>query len=330
MDRTDLSKNIVRGFLAYERMLETNTDLHRRVQFWAFLQPSRQDIGDYRSYLGSVLSVAARINRRFSSGGWTPIRVEVEENMHKAIAAYKCFDVLLVNPIYDGMNLVAKEGPLCNTRHGVLVLSENAGAHEEIGDFALTVNPFDASSRSLPPWDPTASVTKPPFRLGARRGRDRCQDGLVSSGPPSRSLAVRGPFRGVSGHDHHTREFVRQVVSQGVRVHLTDLAEWHPVKLPPDACDLIGAEMLRSWMGESETVRPRAIRRPTRCPTPAPARAAAAASGTGGSGPAHREGEVAAASRRVSAGRFHFSSTSFSTEVWSKTSDRTKFRPRVR
>jgi trehalose 6-phosphate synthase len=63
--------------------------------------------------------------------------------MHKAIAAYKCYDVLLVNPIYDGMNLVAKEGPLCNTRNGVLVLSENAGAHEEIGDFALTVNPFD-------------------------------------------------------------------------------------------------------------------------------------------------------------------------------------------
>ena len=143
VDRTDLSKNIVRGFLAYERMLEMQTDLHRRVQFWAFLQPSRQDIGDYRSYLGSVLSVAARINRRFSAGGWTPIRVEVEENMHKAIAAYKCFDVLLVNPIYDGMNLVAKEGPLCNTRNGVLVLSENAGAHEEIGDFALTVNPFD-------------------------------------------------------------------------------------------------------------------------------------------------------------------------------------------
>ena len=118
VDRTDLSKNIVRGFLAYERMLETNTDLHRRVQFWAFLQPSRQDIGDYRSYLGSVLSVAARINRRFSSGGWTPIRVEVEDNMYKAIAAYKCFDVLLVNPIYDGMNLVAKEGPLCNSATG--------------------------------------------------------------------------------------------------------------------------------------------------------------------------------------------------------------------
>jgi trehalose 6-phosphate synthase len=143
VDRTDLSKNIVRGFLAYERMLERHRDLHRRVQFWAYLQPSRQDINDYRSYLGSVLSVAARINRRFSGGGWSPIRVEIEENMHKAIAAYKSFDVLLVNPIYDGMNLVAKEGPLFNTRDGVLILSENAGAHEELGDFALTVNPFD-------------------------------------------------------------------------------------------------------------------------------------------------------------------------------------------
>ncbi len=143
VDRTDLSKNIVRGFLAYERLLETHGDLRGRVQFWAFLQPSRQDIGDYRAYLGSVLSVAARINRRFSAGGWTPIRVEVEDNMSKAIAAYKSYDVLLVNPIYDGMNLVAKEGPVCNARNGVLVLSENAGAHEEIGDFAITVNPFD-------------------------------------------------------------------------------------------------------------------------------------------------------------------------------------------
>ncbi|MGI8848508.1 MAG: alpha,alpha-trehalose-phosphate synthase (UDP-forming) [Candidatus Dormibacteria bacterium] len=143
VDRTDLSKNIVRGFLAYERMLERHTDLHHRVQFWAFLQPSRQDIGDYRAYLGNVLSVAARINRTFSSGGWTPIRVEIEDDMHKAIAGYRNFDVLLVNPIYDGMNLVAKEGMLCNTRNGVLVLSENAGVHEEIGEFALTVNPFD-------------------------------------------------------------------------------------------------------------------------------------------------------------------------------------------
>ena len=143
VDRTDLSKNIVRGFLAYERMLEDHHELHGRVQFWAYLQPSRQDIDDYRAYLGSVLSVAARINRKFSRGGWTPIRVEVDDVMARALAGYRQFDVLLVNPIYDGMNLVAKEGVLCNQHEGVLVLSENAGSHEELGDFALSVNPFD-------------------------------------------------------------------------------------------------------------------------------------------------------------------------------------------
>ena len=89
------------------------------------------------------LGVAARINREFSRGGWTPIRVEIDDNMERAIAGYRNFDVLLVNPIYDGMNLVAKEGPLVNKRDGVLVLSENAGSHEELGDYAITVNPFD-------------------------------------------------------------------------------------------------------------------------------------------------------------------------------------------
>ena len=143
VDRTDLSKNIVRGFLAYERMLQAHPELHGTVVFWAFLQPSRQDIDDYRAYLGSVLSVAARINRAYSRGGWTPIRVEIDDNMDRAIAGYRNYDVLLVNPIYDGMNLVAKEGPMCNRKDGVLVLSENAGSHEELGDFALTVNPFD-------------------------------------------------------------------------------------------------------------------------------------------------------------------------------------------
>jgi trehalose 6-phosphate synthase len=143
VDRTDLSKNIVRGFLAYERMLEAHRELHGDVQFWAFLQESRQDIDDYRAYLGSIVGVCARINRRFGARGWMPIRLEIEENFHKAVAAYKSYDVLLVNPIYDGMNLVAKEGPLCNRRNGVLVLSENAGSHAELGELAVTVNPFD-------------------------------------------------------------------------------------------------------------------------------------------------------------------------------------------
>jgi len=165
VDRTDLSKNIVRGFLAYERLLVAHPELHGDVLFWAYLQPSRQDIDDYRAYLGHVLSVAARINRKFSRGGWTPIRVEVEDNIDRAIAGYRNFDVLLVNPIYDGMNLVAKEGPLCNQRDGVLVLSENAGSHEELGDFALTVNPFDI--------DETAEAMYLGLMMDARQRRAR-------------------------------------------------------------------------------------------------------------------------------------------------------------
>jgi trehalose 6-phosphate synthase len=143
VDRTDLSKNISRGFIAYERMLEAHPELHGDVEFWAFLQESRQSIDDYRSYLGNVLATAARINRRFSRGGWVPIKVEIAENMYRAVAGYKEFDVMLVNPIYDGMNLVAKEGVICNRRKGVLVLSENAGSHEELGELAITINPFN-------------------------------------------------------------------------------------------------------------------------------------------------------------------------------------------
>ncbi len=143
VDRTDLSKNIVRGFLAYERLLEAHPELRGRVVFWALLQRSRQNVDAYRAYLGALVAATARVNRRFQSGSWLPIRLEVADNLHRAVAAYKNYDALLVNPIYDGMNLVAKEGVLCNERDGVLVLSENAGSYEELGPQALGINPFD-------------------------------------------------------------------------------------------------------------------------------------------------------------------------------------------
>jgi len=146
VDRTDPTKNIIRGFLAYERMLTNHPELMRRVQFWAFLQPSRQDVPAYREYLQRVRSTAVRINSELQQPGWQPIRLELRENLKRAVAAYKAFDVLLVNPIYDGMNLVAKEGMLLNTMDGVLVLSENAGAYEQLGKFALRVNPFDVDA----------------------------------------------------------------------------------------------------------------------------------------------------------------------------------------
>src|SRR5438105_8855915 len=146
VDRTDPSKNIVRGFLAYELMLRRHPELHRRVQFYAFLQPSRQDIATYREYLAAITRTAAPVNARFGQRGWSPIRLELADNMRRAVSIYRDFDVLLVNPIYDGMNLVAKEGMMVNERDGVLVLSENAGAHEELGEWCLTVNPFDVGA----------------------------------------------------------------------------------------------------------------------------------------------------------------------------------------
>ncbi len=146
VDRTDPSKNIVRGFLAYARLLRSHPELKRRVQFYAFLQPSRQDIAEYRAYLRSIRSTADRVNEEHGLPGWLPIRLELGENLRRAVAAYREFDVLLVNPIYDGMNLVAKEGMMVNQRDGMLVLSENAGAHEELGEWAVSVNPFDVDA----------------------------------------------------------------------------------------------------------------------------------------------------------------------------------------
>jgi trehalose 6-phosphate synthase len=148
VDRTDPSKNIVRGFRAYELLLEEHPELHGRVGMLALLDPSRQDIPEYSEYLGAVQRGARAVNDRFRTEGWLPLDVRIEDNFHQAVAAYKQFDVLLVNAIFDGMNLVAKEAPLVNTRDGVLVLSENAGAHDELGDWALTVNPFDVSGQA--------------------------------------------------------------------------------------------------------------------------------------------------------------------------------------
>jgi trehalose 6-phosphate synthase len=143
IDRTDPSKNIVRGFLAYEKLLAHHPELKGRVQFWAFLQPSRQDVAAYRNYVRKVRQTVQRINAQYGAQGWLPIRLELGESVRKAMAAMRNFDVLLVNSVYDGLNLVAKEGSLVNRSDGVVVLSENVGAHEELSPHVLSVNPFD-------------------------------------------------------------------------------------------------------------------------------------------------------------------------------------------
>jgi len=149
VERTDPSKNIVRGFRAFELLLDAHPELHGRVGMLAKLDPSRQDIPEYAEYLGAVQREARRVNDRFQGNGWVPIDLRIDDNFALAVAAYKQFDVLLVNAIFDGMNLIAQEASLVNERDGVVILSENTGAHEQIGEFAITVNPFDVSGQAV-------------------------------------------------------------------------------------------------------------------------------------------------------------------------------------
>jgi trehalose 6-phosphate synthase len=148
VDRTDPSKNIVRGFRAFELYLDAHPEVHRRVRMLALLDPSRQDIPEYAEYLAAIEREARRVNDRFQQDGWKPIELRIADDFPQSVAAYKQFDVLLVNAIFDGMNLVAKEAPLVNRRDGVVVLSENTGAHAELGEWALTVNPFDVEGQA--------------------------------------------------------------------------------------------------------------------------------------------------------------------------------------
>ena len=139
VDRTDPSKNIVRGFHAFALMLDEHPEWRGRVTMLALLDPSRQAIPEYVAYVAEIERAVREVNDRFGP----VIDVQVADDFPRSVAAYKQYDVLLVNPVSDGLNLVAKEGPLVNQRDGVLVLSENAGSFAELGDWALGVSPFD-------------------------------------------------------------------------------------------------------------------------------------------------------------------------------------------
>ncbi|MGH9078856.1 MAG: alpha,alpha-trehalose-phosphate synthase (UDP-forming) [Acidimicrobiales bacterium] len=145
VDRMELSKNLLRGFWAFEELLERQPGRRGRVVFVALAYPTRQGLPEYLAYQNEVESTVARINQRFATPGWTPIILEVEDDYQASLAALMRYDVLLVNPVRDGMNLVAKEGPLVNGRNGVLALSREAGAFEELWPAALEVNPFEVS-----------------------------------------------------------------------------------------------------------------------------------------------------------------------------------------
>ncbi|MGQ9571996.1 MAG: alpha,alpha-trehalose-phosphate synthase (UDP-forming) [Dehalococcoidia bacterium] len=143
VDRAEPSKNIIRGFRAYDNLLDRYPNLRRRVVFLAFLVPSRGEVSIYRTYTKDLLELADAINAKYGDEEWQPVHIFYEDNYAQAIAAMRLYDILLVNPVIDGMNLVAKEGPLVNTRDGVLILSEMAGAHEQLGEYALSICPTD-------------------------------------------------------------------------------------------------------------------------------------------------------------------------------------------
>jgi trehalose 6-phosphate synthase len=167
VDRTDPSKNIVRGFRAFELYLEAHPEMRRRVGMLALLDPSRLGVPEYSEYVGAVQREARRVNDRFAENGWTPVDLQIADDFPRSVAAYKQFDVLLVNATMDGMNLVAKEAPLVNDRDGVLLLSENTGAFAELSEWAVPLNPFDVEEQ--------AEAMHVALTMDKRERRDRLQ-----------------------------------------------------------------------------------------------------------------------------------------------------------
>ena len=123
VDRLDLSKNVIRGFIAFDRFLELHPDYKETITFLALLQPSREDLEEYVTYRERVVHTVEQINTsNHGNTDWMPIDLRIQDNFPVTLAAYKHYDVLLVNAIYDGMS---QGGPLVNTRNGVLILSEH-------------------------------------------------------------------------------------------------------------------------------------------------------------------------------------------------------------
>ncbi|MSP78198.1 MAG: trehalose-6-phosphate synthase [Dehalococcoidia bacterium] len=148
VDRAEPNKNVVRGFRAYQLMLERHPELHGKVKFLAFLVPSRTHIKQYERYLQEIDEVVRDINKTLGKPDWQPIYVSYENNYVQALAGLRLADALLVNPVNDGANLVAKEGPVVNTKRMVLILSEGSAAYDQLSESALGVSPADIEGTS--------------------------------------------------------------------------------------------------------------------------------------------------------------------------------------
>ncbi len=145
VDRIEPTKNILRGFQAYAQLLDEHPELRGTITFLAFLVPSRQTLLKYQRHNADVLKLIDEINTKYGTDDWSPIHAFCDNDRTRALAAMQYYDVLLVNPIIDGMNLVAKEGPVVNQRNGVLVLSRTAGAFQQLGKASIPTSPTDVS-----------------------------------------------------------------------------------------------------------------------------------------------------------------------------------------
>ena len=182
IDRTELSKNIVRGLAAYRELLATRPEWHGRVVHLAFAYPSRSALEEYRAYTEQVRQVAAEITAEFGTPDWNPLILEVKDDYPRSLAACTVADVLLVNPVRDGMNLVAQEGPVLSEHGCALVLSREAGAAATLNGDALLVNPFDVSQ--------TAAALHQALAMpdAERRRRSDALAATAAASPPGRWL----------------------------------------------------------------------------------------------------------------------------------------------
>ena len=200
VDRADLSKNVLRGFTAFDLFLEQHPEFQEQVTFIAHLIPSRQDVPEYAEYLERIEALVAVVNHRHGTTDWMPIDLRLRENLEEAIAAYKHYDLLMVNAMFDGMNLIAKEGPLVNERNGVSLLEREHGCARGAGRLRAVGQPLrrpGAGRRDPPGADHVrrgALLARPgpqadrdrarPRRLGGRpAGRHRGQAPRRSAGP---------------------------------------------------------------------------------------------------------------------------------------------------
>jgi len=189
VDRIEMSKNLLRGFLAFEELLRSRPEWQGRVVLLALAYPSREGLPDYLAYRQEVEGLAAQINDRWSSAGWNPIILDTRDDYPRSVAALQRYDVLLVNPVRDGLNLVAKEGPLVNHNDGVLALSREAGVWAELAGVALEVNPFDvaatadvlAGALSMRPTERAAHASALREAAGRRTPRDWLEDQLAAA-----------------------------------------------------------------------------------------------------------------------------------------------------